>query len=211
MSTIRNPIGPQPPKVYWRRRLMVLLGALAVVIVIVLIVVRPGAGNEAPVTGDDTATSETTGDGTSAEDVAAEEASDDTTDDGMCRTQNLTIEAIVDKESYQPGELPQIGMRLTNIGAVPCILDVTPTKQVYEVSSGADSYWLSSDCQAESEDVLVTLAPNEPQSTTPIAWDRTGSLPCDSSTQQVPGGDATYSLQVRLGELESAKKAFRLF
>lgn len=207
MSTLRNPVGPQPPKVYWRRRLMVLLGALAVVIVIVLIVVRPGGGEEDSATDAATTSSETAADEASADDAAA----DAQPDDGMCRTQNLTIEAVADKDMYQPGELPQIGMRLTNIGSVPCILDVTPTKQVFEVGSGADAYWLSSDCQAEAEEIMVTLTPNEPQSTTPIAWDRTRSLPCDSSTQPVPGGDATYYLQVRLGELESAKTAFRLF
>lgn len=43
MSTLRNPVGPQPPSVYWRRRIMVLLGLIAVIVVVVLIVVRPGA------------------------------------------------------------------------------------------------------------------------------------------------------------------------
>ena len=38
MSTIRNPVGPQPPSVYWRRRLVALLALVAVIVVIVLIV-----------------------------------------------------------------------------------------------------------------------------------------------------------------------------
>ena len=39
MSTIRTPVGPQPPSVYWRRRLVVLLALIAVIVVIVLIIV----------------------------------------------------------------------------------------------------------------------------------------------------------------------------
>ena len=37
MSTFKHPVGPQPSKVYWRRRLLVGLGILAVIVVIVLI------------------------------------------------------------------------------------------------------------------------------------------------------------------------------
>jgi hypothetical protein len=44
MSTIRNPVGPLPPQIYWRRRIVVGLGVLAVLIIIVLIIVRPGTG-----------------------------------------------------------------------------------------------------------------------------------------------------------------------
>lgn len=204
MSTIRNPVGPQPPTVYWRRRLAVGLGLLVVIIVIILIVVRPGAGGEGtPSAGPSASPSASAG----AEDEAEEP---DTAADGMCRAQNLTIEAIADQDAYAPGEVPQVSMRLTNIGSTPCILDVTPTSQVFEVGSANEPYWLSSDCQEEAVEAMVTLEPNVAQSTTPIPWDRTRSLPCEGSDQQVPAGDATYYLQVRLGELESAQKTFRL-
>ncbi|MFL0711298.1 MAG: hypothetical protein ACJLS2_00255 [Microcella pacifica] len=58
MSTLRNPVGPQPPQVYWRRRLVVGLGILAVIIIIILIVVRPGAGDTATDPGADPEVSE---------------------------------------------------------------------------------------------------------------------------------------------------------
>lgn len=202
MSTLRTPVGPQPPQVYWRRRLMVLLGLVAVIVVIVLIVVRPGSGNEAT-PAPDVSTSPS-----APADAAEEEA--DTAEDGMCRTQNVIIEAVTDAEAYPGGSNPQIGMRLTNVGSTPCILDVTPSKQVYEIGSANEPYWLSSDCQQEADELMVTLEPNAAQSTALIPWDRTRSIPCDNSTQPVPAGDATYYLQVRLGELESAKLNFRL-
>ena len=45
MSTIRNPVGPQPPNVYWRRRLLLLVGVVAVIVVILLIVFAPKGGS----------------------------------------------------------------------------------------------------------------------------------------------------------------------
>lgn len=202
MSSIRKPVGPQPPQVYWRRRLMVLLGLVAIIVVIVLIVVGGSRG-------DDTAQQQTETE-QSAEPAADEPAEEEQPDDGTCNPNRVTIEAVTDKESYAAGELPQISMKLTNVGTAACILDVATNLQVFEVGSGDEPYWLSSDCQTDATEAAVNLDPNVPQSTTPIPWDRTRSTPCDTSTQQVPAGDATYYLQVRLGELESAKKAFRL-
>jgi hypothetical protein len=210
MSSTRNPVGPLPPSVYRRRRLMVGLAVLAVIVIIVLIFVRPGSAEGE---GDETAPTESTAetDAVTEPSVAPEP---DTAEDGSCRPSKVTVEALLDKEAYGAGEQPQISMRFTNIGATPCNLDVTPTRQILEIGSGDDQYWVSSDCQAPADPLIIPLAPNDPQQTAAIAWDRTRSSPCDSSTQQVPAGDATYYLQVRLGEgdgaLESPKKAFRL-
>ncbi len=44
MSTIRNPVGPQPANVYWKRRAFVLLGLIAIIVIIVLIVVGGNRG-----------------------------------------------------------------------------------------------------------------------------------------------------------------------
>lgn len=185
---------------------MVALGLVAIIVIIVLIVVRPGASEEGtPAAGPSASPSAST-----EGEASDEEQEPDTADDGTCRTQNVTIEAVADKDAYAVGELPQISMRLTNIGASPCILDVTPTTQVFEIGSGPDVYWLSSDCQVEAQPLQVTLEPNVAQATIPIAWDRTRSLPCDASVDPVPAGDATYYLKVALGELESQQKPFRL-
>lgn len=204
MSTFRNPVGPQPPQVYWRRRLMLGLGLLAVIVIIVLIIVGRGAADGA---GTDT---------TAASTASAEPSTPVVNDGDPCPAQNITIAAVTDKDLYAVGELPQISMGITNVGATTCTLDVTSTLQVLAISSGAETYWLSTDCQVPpaegSEPVTVLLEPNVPQSTAPLAWDRTRSSPttCEGNRPAVPGGDATYALQVKIGEIESAKKAFRL-
>lgn len=204
MSTFRNPVGPQPPQIYWRRRLVLGLGLLAVIIIIVLIVVRPGSGADEPAK-DDKASSST-----------AKPSAPATNKGDPCAPQNITLEAVTDKDLYAAGEQPLISMNITNVGAATCTLDVTPTLQVLTITSGAETYWLSTDCQvppaAGSEPVTVLLEPNKPTPSAGLPWDRTRSstTTCEAARTPVPAGDATYALQVKLGEIESEKKAFRL-
>jgi hypothetical protein len=47
MSSLKHPVGPQPSRVYWRRRLVVGLAALAIVVVILLIVFAPRGKSDA--------------------------------------------------------------------------------------------------------------------------------------------------------------------
>jgi hypothetical protein len=194
MSTLRTPVGPQPPSVYWRRRILVLLGLLAVVVVIVLIVVRPGAGDPGRETPKptDTPSVEPT-------DAAAT---------GECDPAVIRIEPVTDAESYQAGQQPQISMTITNTGSRPCEFDVGPGAQQYLIVSGADPIWSSTDC-LQGDSLVQTLEPNTPLSTTPFAWDRTRSsaTTCDSSRPEVVAGGATYRLSVKLGPVESSSDA----
>jgi hypothetical protein len=206
MSTIRNPVGPQPPSVYWRRRLVVLLGLIAVVVVIILLFVRPGSGSpdsdESPEPSD-TPTSTPTPTFTSA---AGGDA---------CNPDQIAIVAITDATSYESGVEPKLSMSITNIGAAPCTFDVGTAEQEYIITSGSDRIWSSKDCQTDAAANPVILAPGLEQTTTPFAWDRTRSstTTCDSSRPAaVAGPDGpTYRLQVKLGDIESEDRAFRLF
>jgi hypothetical protein len=206
MSTIRNPVGPQPPSVYWRRRLLVLLGLLAVVVVIVLIIVRPGSGSpgaSVSPTPSDTPAATPTPTFTSA---AGGEA---------CNPDQIAIAAITDANSYASGVQPKLSMSITNIGAAPCTFDVGTAAQEYIITSGTDRIWSSKDCQTGAAANLVILAPGLEQTTTPFPWDRTRSstTTCDTSRPAaVAGPDGpTYRLQVKLGDIESEDVAFRLF
>lgn len=189
MSSLRNPVGPQPASVYWRRRLLVLLGILAVVVVVVLIVVRP------PADGGGTATPAPPAATPSASAVA----------DGECRPGVVQIEPVTDSNSYAAGVQPQISMTITNVGAAPCTFDVGPAAQEYIIMSGSDLIWNSRDCLS-GESLVQTLEPNVALSTTPFPWDRARSSPdtCTTSRPEVIAGGATYRLSVKLGdEVES--------
>jgi hypothetical protein len=203
MSGIRNPIGPQSPNVYWRRRLLVLLGIVAVIVVIILIIVAPKGGTP---TSADTKTPAThatqpapnpsfTG-GTSTAGAAA-----------ACAPSVVTLTPITDASTYASGVQPQLSMSITNAGAKACTLDVGTKAQVYVITSGADSIWNSSDCQQNPTSDVRTLEPGKALTTTPFAWSRTRSSKdtCSATAPaQVTAGGASYHLQVKLGTLTSS-------
>jgi hypothetical protein len=201
MSTIKNPVGPQPSKVYWRRRLVVLLGLLAVIVVVVLIIVRPGGNAEAQKHDSTDAVSQTPDAGSSTAPTSAGA-------DAACAPEVVTVEAVTDAGDYAADQQPALSLVVTNTGATACTLNVGTAAQVFIVKSGEDVYWTSTDCQTESSDVPFELKPGEPvKSAAPIVWDRTRSAPdtCDSAERDsAPAGGASYHLSVSIDGVESA-------
>ncbi|MFP7835007.1 hypothetical protein [Marisediminicola sp. LYQ134] len=206
MSTFRNPVGPQPSSVYWRRRLIFILGLVAVIVVVVLIVSRFGGGASAPTVAPSPSAS------------APAEAADDESDDGEdaeptadqeegapCDPSNLELTAVADQNAYGSGESPQLSFTIANTSSSACTVDVSTDLQSYEITSGAELYWSSTHCAGDTVEATVTLEPNVPQSPTPITWDRTRSDPdaCDAEPASVPAGGATYNLDVSVGDVEA--------
>lgn len=203
MSTLRHPVGPQPPSVYWRRRLLVGLGALAVIVVIVLIIVRPGSGETAGTPGETPAPTDTETPG-----VPDPGSSDPAVGDvAACDPAVVRLTAVTDASSYGNSDDPMISMEIENAGAAPCSFDVGTGAQEYVITSGNDRIWSSADCQEEPTETIRVLVPDETLATTPFAWDRTRSSDssCSGSRPEVIAGGASYHLSVKLGEAESSE------
>lgn len=199
MSTIKNPVGPQPSSVYWRRRLVVLLGLVAVIVIIVLIVV--GRGSAADTGG--TEPSPKPGASTSPAPLGAPGAADG----ADCDAGQITVEAITDQGNYAAGELPLLSLSVTNTGTNDCLLNAGTSQQVYTITSGTDQYWISTDCQESAEDAEVLLEAGQTVTGDTIEWDRTRSAPdtCDAEARPgVPAAGASYYLTTAVGEHESA-------
>ena len=210
MSTLRSPVGPQSPSVYWRRRLVVLLGLIAVIVVIVLIIVRPGSGSPSG------SPSDTPKPSTSSEPQPSGSPTFTSAAGGeACNPAQVTLTAVTDSNSYAAGVNPNISMTIVNAGTAPCTFDVGTGAQEYIITSGTDRIWSSKDCQTAPTSTPQVLQPGVPLSTTPFAWDRTRSSSTTCTSQRpaaVAGPDGpTYKLQVKLGTVESAEVAFRLF
>lgn len=205
MSTFKHPVGPQPSGVYWRRRLIVLIGLIAVVVVIVLIVVRPGASSgepaKAPVTTNTPAPTAAHAASTSIPTSSASASGQ------PCKPADVKVEAVTDADNYAAGQLPQLSVALTNTGSNACVIDAGTAQQVFTITSGSEVYWKSTDCQSSKVDAQVLLQPGKTiSSQTPITWDRTRSDPstCQAQRAQVPAGGASYHLQVSVAGITSA-------
>jgi len=199
MSTLRNPVGPEGPAVYWRRRLIFIAVVVAVVVILLLIVFRPGGGEPAP------APSDSPGTGASDTPVDPGGSSAEPGEVAACTPTSVRVVPVVDSVEFSNGEQPMLSMEVTNIGAAPCSYEVGTGAQEYVITSGADRIWSSRDCQQEPTTETMVLQPDVKLSTTPFAWDRTRSSAdsCEGSRPEVIAGGASYHLSVRLGESES--------
>jgi hypothetical protein len=212
MSTIRNPVGPQPPSVYWRRRVFALVVLVAVIVVVVLIVSAiangspdakpsntPGPSNSAPATPS----------GTPSPSFTSAAGGTD------CNPSQVQVVAVTDGNSYASGVKPMVSMKIKNAGTSPCTFDVGTDAQEYIITSGNDRIWSSKDCQKSPTNTPQVLEPGVELTTTPFAWDRTRSstTTCNATRPAaVAGPDGpTYRLEVKLGSVESEPVAFRLF
>jgi hypothetical protein len=187
MSTIRNPVGPQPSKVYWRRRLAVLVGLLVIILIIVLIAARPGSGKPTPHT--------TKTPSTSAPQVAA------------CDPSKVEVDAVTDAASYAAGVDPMLSLTITNTGTTACSFKDGSNVQNYVITSGTEKIWSSKDCQTGAVAATTTLEPGKPVKSTPFAWDRTRSSPSTCSATNAPqviAGGASYHLSVTVNGVTSA-------
>jgi hypothetical protein len=203
MSTFKHPVGPQPSKVYWRRRLIVGLGLLAVIVIIVLIVVRPGSSSGTPAgSGKPTSTSTPAAGSTSIPTTPTTASGD------PCKPADVTVEATTDAAAYAADQMPKLSLSVTNTGTVACKLNAGTSQQVFTITSGTEVYWKSTDCQAEKVDAEVLLQPGKTiSSQTPIDWDRTRSDPatCQATRAPVPAGGASYHLSVSVAGVQSAQ------
>src|SRR5262245_23238316 len=110
MSSVRNPRGPQPASVYWRRRIVALLGLVAVMLCIALILAPLTAGGGGAPTPTPPVTPSTTPGATDGK--------------AACNPAVIRVVAVTDSNSYAPEQQPLLSMTITNTGAVACTLDV---------------------------------------------------------------------------------------
>jgi hypothetical protein len=196
MSTFRNPVGPQPTKIYWRRRLVVILGLLAVIVIISLIVFRPG--NDKPQTAADTKPS------SSATPASTEAPAGD---DAECAEGVVDVVPITDAGDYGADQQPLLSLSITNTGTTACTFNAGTDAQEYVVTSGEEKIWSSKDCQTEPVANAQVLEPGVALTTTPFPWDRTRSAAdtCDSTDRpSVTAGGASYHLEVTINGVTSA-------
>ncbi|MBU3994187.1 MAG: hypothetical protein KKF42_00160 [Actinobacteria bacterium] len=195
MSTLREPVGPKDKKVYVRRRLLVLAALLAVGIAVVLVIVKPGSSGGAAGARE----VEVPEDLVSVEKQETEEA--DPTAIAACADSQIRVTPVTDRDSYAAGELPKLSLSVENVGEADCQADLGTAGMSFEITSGADQVWRSTDCQQNADHRSVIVQPGKPLTTEALEWDRTRSSPesCEITRDPVGAGGATYHLRVAIG------------
>lgn len=198
------------PAVFRRRRLVVGIGLIAIIIAIILIIVQPGGATPVPPV-ETSKPSSTTPAGASASPTSTAAPVVDTSQYSACDPKALTVGAITDAVDYQTGVLPQLSLTITNTGTEPCVYNVGTSQQVFTITSGAETYWMSSDCQTDVSDLDAVLEPGKTETSAPIQWSRERSAlgTCDGAREQVPANGASYYLTTKVGS--AASKESRQF
>ncbi len=210
MSTVFRPVGPQPARVYWVRRLV------AVTVVVALVVVawsllRPGDAADAAGQADGAEGTSTGGGGSSETDAGGEAAAAGTTTDASsiaCTGADLTVTLTVGQRAYAAGASPQFVVSLTNTGSQPCTVDAGAAAREILITSGSDRIWSSQDCAEDPPERLLLLEPGAKDEDT-VVWDRTRSAegcPADLPAPR-PG---TYSAVATIEGTSSASAVFDL-
>jgi hypothetical protein len=207
-----HPVGSQPPSVYWRRRLFV-LGSVALVILLIALTIKiaaggsdspQGTGHTTPLatapTAPQTTTQSSTRPRTSSQTPTSPQRDGSShrssTAPAACVPQDLSVQAVVGRSSYEVGAHPVLELQVTNTGPGPCVEDLADKQIELRVYNGESRVWGSHDCQIEPGTNDRTLAVNQPVRVA-ITWSGLTSQPgCAGTRQRVGAG--TYTLYALL-------------
>lgn len=206
-----HPVGPQPPTVYWRRRL-VLLGSIALLIILLALTVKTvtaksdgstaaagtGTNTTSPSTTHVTSPSHTSRSpsSTSTSPSSSPRTSSSAAAPLPCAAKDLSLQAVAAKSSYQVGDQPVLELQVTNTGSKPCVQDLADRQVELRVYNGESRVWGSHDCQVQPGTNERVLAVNTPVRVA-VTWSGLTSQPrCAGTRQRVGAG--TYTLYAEL-------------
>src|SRR3954470_19067670 len=160
-----HPVGPQPPSVYWRRRL-VLLGSVGMLLVLLILTVKIASsdGSTTPTGAGRTTPAETTpighssaGHSSSSSAPSTRPSSSSSTSSSKlssaapqpCASKDLEIAAVASQPSYHVGDEPVLELQVTNTSDQACVQDLADSQVELKVYNGESRVWGSHDCQIQ--------------------------------------------------------------
>lgn len=206
MSTLIWPVGPQPPGVYWRRRLVV-IGVLLLVLLFIWLLFFRGSGGDGQDVGP---APEPTPTATPTETPTASPTPipSPTRTDDMCLDSDILVEATAEFPIYPVGSTPTLTLKIINIGTVECRRDVGPGPNELAIEQSGQKLWSSDDCNPSTASDIISMKRGE-EFTTQLVWDgRTSAAGCPSDQPLVEAGE--YVVVGRNGDVRSLPSGLRL-
>ncbi len=218
MSAVTRPLGPLPPRVYWTRRLLLLVVVLALVFGVARLLGGSGGGGNgpsaqpaaadastpsspsstaastpAPVATAATVTSSPTASSSvspSAGKSASSSASPTALPEpsGTCSVSDIVVTPTI-KDQAHAGKPVTFAMQLTTKSTPACSFDVAPDSLVVKVTSGSDRVWSTQDCPKAVPTKSVVVRKDTP-TTVDVTWNAMRSdSDCSKTT---PWAEAGY-------------------
>jgi cytoskeletal protein RodZ len=211
-----HPVGSLPPRVYWRRRVVVLAVLLAVVFLFGLTVRTLGSSSDGAEAGPSTSVvSHTTVPPPTTSTAATPPSATSTTAAPPsssaavvpCAIAQLKIAAATDKPTYKIGDQPVVVMQVTNPGPLPCTQALGDAQIEFRIYNGAARVWGSHDCKIDPTPDVETLPVNATVAKT-VTWSGYSSETTCGVRQRVGAG--TYTLSTYLAGTVGATAQFAI-
>ena len=200
MSSLLNPVGPEPASVYWRRRIVVILGILVVLFLLWTLIKPSGAEPAADASPSPLPTLATTSPSVAPSATQASGA--------PCEDTNIEVTVTSEQSAFPLGTPSSFVMKIANNGAAACSRDVGPAANTFTVTSGGFDVW-SSDACAPSTDTQVELIPAGEAFAVKGTWDGTVSANgCGASATAAEAG--SYQVVATNGGVSSEPVSFAI-
>ncbi|MHA7273675.1 hypothetical protein ACX80Z_09600 [Arthrobacter sp. TMT4-20] len=125
-----------------------------------------------------------------------------------CGPELVEVSASTDADAYAPEENPVLTLTVTNTGDIPCPVNVGTSQMEFLVTSGEDRIFSSADCQEGAEDLNRDIPPGGSEEAN-FTWERNRSAPGCQAVEANPT-PGFYNLTVTLGERTSEEATFEL-
>lgn len=216
-----HPVGPQPPSVYWVRRVVVIVVLLAILGLLIWFLGGRGGGDGAsagpgpttspsPSVSDspDASPSPSESKSKSPKPTKSESASASSTAPVACKDSAISVTASTDAASYPVGSTPRLRMRITNSSDTACKRDVGAPANELLINVEGTQFWSSDDCNPGGDPDVVVLEPKQSYSVTYTWMGNQSKQGCPSGLPAAGAG--TYELVGRNGDVRSEPQSFSL-
>lgn len=224
MSSVINPVGPEEPSTYWRRRAVVVVVLLVIVAVFWMLVSMAMGSNEEPTeaapsptpsfglsmtpdpVASESAEPDASGSPSATPASASPSASPSPSATGRCADSVIAVVAGTSADSTAVGAGMGLTLSIENTGDDPCTRDFGAGANELRITSGSVLVWSSDFCNPSDAKDIVTLAPGEGR-TTSVTWP--GNVTAtDCPATQPTARPGTYRVVARNGSVESAPVTF---
>jgi hypothetical protein len=225
VSSVVNPVGPEEPSTYWRRRAAVIVGLLIVLwLGWWLLQAAFGSNDEAPAAAPSESPSfglsmsaspdeEATGDADpsasaapSASGSASPSPSPSPSASADCVDSDIAVSAATASSTTTVGGGMGLTLTVTNTGPAACNRDVGAGANELRITSGSVLVWSSDFCNPSKAKDVQALEPGKPF-TTSVTWPGTVTEEgCPANQPQAQAGG--YKVVARNGSVESEPVAF---
>lgn len=171
MSGMLQPVGPEPPLVYWMRR-----GTVLLIVITLLLGAWWFLGSRS---------SAAPGALVSETEAIADEGTEQVVDENgeiladtplvpaeptECADSAIEVNATTDSSTYRVGQQdPVLTLTITNVGDVACFRDIGSKANELKITSGGYHVWSSDDCATDEQENVTLMEPGQ-QAVSSITW-----------------------------------------